>query len=207
MRAGLAMVFAMIALVAAAASAAAVPPTSPSTVDHRFVPVSLRLTEPSGDDRAKGTAPPAIDASAPFIEAGAAPVPTLGPRPQPVPEARVLVKPTPKPDPVRSDIAGGGSSLRGTASWYCNSNGSRGPISACHYQHPDTSGFDAYPAAGPKLREALGSGWRGRVVSVDGIAVKLVDWCQCYKGERSERLIDLYYDVYRRVGGSVTVSW
>lgn len=31
------------------------------------------------------------------------------------------------------------------------------------------------------------------VVSANGrsVAVRIVDWCQCYKGERRERLVDL----------------
>ena len=204
MRAGLALAFAVVAVVAAAASAAAEPPNQFSLVSDRIVPVTLQVDGPSVDGRAAASPPPAVDATAPFIDAGSAPVPTLGPRPQRAAEARVFVKPTPRPD-----IAGGGGShsLSGAASWYCNSDGSRGPTSPCHYQHPDTGGFDAYGAAGPDLRAALGSGWRGRVVSVDGIAVKLVDWCQCHKGESGEKLIDLYYDVYRRVGGSVTIRW
>ena len=81
-----------------------------------------------------------------------------------------------------------------------------GPTSPCHNAYPDTGGFDAYAAAGPRLRAALGD-WRGRVVSVDGLRVKLVDWCQCYQGQSNEKLIDLYLDVYRAVGGSVTIRW
>ena len=124
-----------------------------------------------------------------------------------MPAIGVVVKPTPRP---KSDTAGGGGHvLRGKASWYCNSDGSRAQLSACHYRYPDTGGFNAYAAAGPKLRAALGGGekWRNRVVSVDGIRVKLVDWCQCYKGESHEKVIDLYLDVFRRTGGTVTIRW
>lgn len=64
---------------------------------------------------------------------------------------------------------------RGTASWYA------------------ADGLIA--AAGPELRHALGSDWRGSVVRVvagdRSVSVKVTDWCQCYKGERRERLIDL----------------
>lgn len=65
--------------------------------------------------------------------------------------------------------------LRGVASWYA------------------TPGLTA--AAGPKLRRWLGPNWRGATVVVStgerSVAVKLLDWCQCFKGQRSERLIDL----------------
>jgi hypothetical protein len=50
-------------------------------------------------------------------------------------------------------------------------------------------------AAGPKLRKMLGKDWRGQRVQVCGkascIRVTLSDWCQCYKGEKRERIIDL----------------
>jgi hypothetical protein len=100
------------------------------------------------------------------------------------------------PKPVTSNV------LRGPASWYC-----RAGVSPCTYTHPDLGGFDAYAAAGPKLRAAIGPGWRGSIVWVDGIRVRLIDWCQCYKGEPQEKLLDLYYDVYARTGGSVTIRW
>jgi hypothetical protein len=69
--------------------------------------------------------------------------------------------------------------LRGTASWYD--------------WHPREA------AAGPALRAALGPDWRGQVVTVCRIAetvaacakVTLTDWCQCYRGEDRERIIDL----------------
>ena len=105
-------------------------------------------------------------------------------------------KPTPKPAPKTS------RSISGAASWYC-----RAGVSPCTYGYPDDGGFDAYAAAGPKLRAAIGSSWRGRIVYVDGIRVKLIDWCQCYKGEPHEKLLDLYYDVFARAGSSVTVRW
>lgn len=92
--------------------------------------------------------------------------------------------------------------IAGAASWYC-----RAGSSPCTSGHPDGSGFDAYGAAGPRLRAALGSDWRGSVVYVDGVRVKLIDWCQCYQGESNEKLLDLYYDVFARTGGSVTIRW
>ena len=91
--------------------------------------------------------------------------------------------------------------LKGYASYYC-----RAGSSPCTSGYPDGGGVQAYAAAGPKLRAALGD-WRGRVVSVDGIRVKLIDWCQCYKGESNEKLLDLYYDVFSRTGSPVTIRW
>jgi hypothetical protein len=92
--------------------------------------------------------------------------------------------------------------LRGPASWYC-----RAGISPCTYTNPDVGGFDAYAAAGPELRAAIGPSWRGSIVWVDGVRVRLIDWCQCYKGEPQEKLLDLYYDVYARTGTAVTIRW
>ena len=58
-------------------------------------------------------------------------------------------------------------------------------------------------AAGPALRALLGPNWRGRTVLVsqrtcNGTScstttskVRLTDWCQCYRGEARERLVDL----------------
>jgi hypothetical protein len=93
-------------------------------------------------------------------------------------------------------------SISGRASWFCDAG-----TSPCSASHPDTSGFDAYAAAGPRLRAAIGPDWRGSIVLVDGIRVKLIDWCQCYQGEPSEKLLDLYHDVYLRTGSSVTIRW
>jgi hypothetical protein len=204
MRAGLALVLALLALLAMTASAAAEPPTAGQPAPIPFSSVTLRVSVPPSDGPlaepeviAPSQAPDA------YVEAGTAPVPTLVPRPQREARMGITVKPTPKPRPdIAGSFGGGGNGvLRGAASWYC-----RAGVSVCHYQYPDSGGFDAYAAAGPKLRDALGN-WRGRIVSVDGLRVKLVDWCQCYKGESHEKLIDLYYDVYKRVGGSVTIRW
>ena len=130
----------------------------------------------------------------PVVLPSATPEPTPRPTRKPRPTARPTPKPAPKPKPR-------GHVLRGAASWYCRSG-----VSRCHYRYPDQGGFDAYAAAGPALRRALGD-WRGRIVWVNGIRVKLIDWCQCYKGERLEKVIDLYYDVFRRSGGRVVIRW
>jgi hypothetical protein len=132
---------------------------------------------------------------------------------RPRPDARVpspIVVRIPPPQKAEESSPSGAASsssgttnvLRGPASWYC-----RAGVSPCTYTHPDGSGFDAYAAAGPKLRAAIGPSWRGSIVFVDGIRVKLIDWCQCYKGESHEKLLDLYYDVFKRTGSAVTIRW
>jgi len=94
-------------------------------------------------------------------------------------------------------------SISGRASYYC-----RAGQSICTASHPDSSGFDAYGAAGPGLRAAIGADWRGHIVYVDGIRVKLIDWCKCTGGSTGvEKLIDLYYDVFARTGSVVTIRW
>jgi hypothetical protein len=128
-----------------------------------------------------------------------------------VPDARPIVRliPTPEPEKPEPQAAAAGQasttskrSISGLASWYC-----RAGASPCTYGYPDGAGFDAYAAAGPRLRAAIGPDWRGRIVTVDGIKVKLIDWCQCYRGEPHEKLLDLYYDVYRRTGTNVVIRW
>jgi hypothetical protein len=210
-------VVALVGVVAFAASAAAEPPTSPLRYDGPMSVVTLQVTP-----RPSVAPAPAASSAGPvgvLAIPGAPPVPTLAPRPQPAAALDVVIKPTPtpKPPPRQASSSGqgrsstavrsSGNSLRGKASWYCNNDGSRAQISACHYQYPDTGAFNAYAAAGPRLRAALGSGWRGRVVSVNGVRVKLVDWCQCYQGQSHEKVIDLYLDVFRRTGGDVTIRW
>jgi hypothetical protein len=93
--------------------------------------------------------------------------------------------------------------ISGRASYYC-----RAGVSVCTVNHPDSGGFDAYGAAGPGLRAAIGPDWRGRIVYVDGVRVKLIDWCQCRGGTTGvEKLIDLYYDVFAETGSQVTIRW
>jgi hypothetical protein len=121
-------------------------------------------------------------------------------RPQPpLPDAQPIVVPT------------WSHSISGRASWYCNSDDPSVPTSICHRSYPDGPGFDAYAAAGPGLRAALGSGWRNTVVLVCGrscVRVKLIDWCKCTGGSVGvEKLIDLYEDVYARTGSAITIRW
>jgi len=206
MRPGLALAAALAAIVVIAASATAVPPTTTAPVTGGLVPFTLPIDARPGRGPTWSPDQEPLDAllapaSRALGEPGVAPIPTLAPRRQPAPAAGAVRKEPPAP---RTSHV-----LRGTASWYCNNDGSRAQTSACHHRYPDTGGFDAYAAAGPMLRAALGGGerWRGRVVLVDGIRVKLVDWCQCYKGQANEKVIDLYHDVFRRTGSAVTIRW
>jgi hypothetical protein len=137
--------------------------------------------------------------------------------PSQTPDLEILrepLVPTPPPDrpqpplPVASPIVvpiapKTTHAISGRASYYC-----RAGISPCTDNRPDGPGFDAYGAAGPGLRAAIGPGWRGMIVYVDGIRVKLIDWCKCTGGNTGvEKLIDLYYDVFARTGSAITIRW
>lgn len=135
------------------------------------------------------TLPPIVDLRAPV---------TPAPRPVvPVPTSRLIeVGPTKAPATSRS--------LTGKASWYC---GPTAPICAKGYPMGG-----AYAAAGPRLRAAICgvqscTSWRGKTVSVNGIPVKLIDWCQCYWKQAHEKVIDLYHNVFAETGGNVTIRW
>lgn len=198
------------AVALATTPASGLPPGQPSPIpDSAFRPVSVPSPDAVFDAAAALEAQPRPTADLrPFGE----PLPSTEPqeRAQPsIPDSNAIVvaRPTPTPRPQAASNSGGsgssgGRSISGLASWYC-----RAGVSVCTTGYPDTSDFDAYAAAGPDLRAALGSNWRGSIVYVDGIRVKLIDWCQCYKGEPHEKLLDLYYDVYARTGSNVTVRW
>jgi hypothetical protein len=199
---------ALVALVAFATTATAKPPTSAATAasfDTVTLPLTGRVTDVVRPSPA-ATSEATVGEDTRLADPGTAPTATRAPRKQPAAKAGVFVKPAPKPKVYSA--AGTSHVLRGRASWYCNKDASRAQLSACHYQYPDTGAYNAYAAAGPKLRAALGANWRGKVVLVDGLRVKLVDWCECHGGESGvEKLIDLYYDVYLRTGSSVTIRW
>ena len=96
--------------------------------------------------------------------------------------APVPVAPSATPEPGTPRPSSPAALLRGTASWY------------------PAGSTDA--AAGPALRAMLGKGWRGATVRVCNAqractAVTLTDWCQCYRGTDTERLIDLPIDAFR----------
>jgi hypothetical protein len=182
------------ALSVGASAAAGIAPSSPKPIPgSAFTPVTLDA----------GAATPSTQAGGPARVPDVAPIadPWLNVAP-PAERARPSL-PASQPIAVAKPVAPKTShSISGRASWYCDAG-----VSPCTVDHPDTSGFDAYAAAGPRLRAAIGSGWRGKVVYVDGVRVKLIDWCQCYQGESNEKLLDLYHDVFLRTGSSVTIRW
>jgi hypothetical protein len=95
------------------------------------------------------------------------------------------------PRMVESALAG--HRLAGTATWY------RWRIGQA--------------AAGPRLRAALGSHWRGRIVTVSRgtrhVRVRLTDWCRCSWSrviDLDHRSFDDLMPLWRGVT-PVTVSW
>jgi hypothetical protein len=159
---------------------------------------------PIPDSAFRAVVVPAASAWAPLAPAGSPDlevlreplIPTAMPdRPQPsLPVASPIVVPV-APKTTHA--------ISGRASYYC-----RAGVSICTVNHPDGAGFDAYAAAGPALRAAIGPDWRGRIVYVDGIRVKLIDWCKCTGGNTGvEKLLDLYYDVFARAGSRVVIRW
>jgi hypothetical protein len=93
---------------------------------------------------------------------------------------------------VRQVASASGHRLTGPASWYCCTRG-------------HTAG-EFVAAAGPALRVGA---WRGRVVRVNGLRVRLVDFCRCPFG----RVIDLHPGVFRNLAPlsrgivRVSVAW
>ena len=182
---------------AATAAAAGIDPAPPTPLpDSAFARVAVPGPGtgelPLRAARAGGLAPDADQALTTAILGSLAAAQPQRPQPSVGEPNRIVVD----VKPVTTHV------LRGRASWYC-----RAGISPCTYTNPDVGGFDAYAAAGPKLRAAVGPSWRGSIVYVDGIRVRLIDWCQCYQGEPQEKLLDLYYDVYARTGAAVTIRW
>ena len=206
LRTAVLLVVATAFLIAATAAAGFQPGEPTPITDPVFRPVSLPpLTAESTLTGAGEVAPSAASAapgrSPDLSELRDLAFPTdAPPRPQPsLDAAKAIVVPVPTPTPKPPPTT---HSLRGYASYYCWAGSS-----PCTDGYPDGGGFDAYAAAGPRLRAALGSGWRGRVVYVDGVRVKLIDWCQCYEGQSNEKLLDLYHDVFARTGSPVTIRW
>jgi hypothetical protein len=116
----------------------------------------------------------------------------------------IVITLTPAPKVVHTSPPRVGNSVSGIATYYCLTG-----VSACHYAY--SGGL--YAAAGPALR--VGN-WRGRKVQVcynSCVTVTLIDWCQCYKGTKNERIIDLYSDAFKRLAPlslgeiRVKVSW
>ena len=177
----------VLTITAAAVSGLEPHPTAPIP-DSAWTPVVV--------DRAVA-APLSQAAATPDLRPLADPLPPAAPaeRPQPTLPASKVVSVAVGPRTTHS--------ISGRASYYC-----RAGSSPCSASHPDGPGFDAYAAAGPGLRAAIGADWRGRIVYVDGIRVKLIDWCKCTGGTTGvTKLIDLYYDVFARTDSVVTIRW
>ena len=213
LRAVAALVVAGTLAIAVTAAAQGLEPSPVRPVsDAAFGPV---VVDRGSDQASIGLAPvPTLPVLAPELQpiADSQPPTTPPDRPQPslpAPKATVVTIAPVAPRPQLS--TSGRHAISGRASWYCNFDDPSVPHSICHYAYPDGPGFDAYGAAGPGLRAALGSGWRNTVVSVCGrtcVDVKLVDWCKCTGGSVGvEKLVDLYEDVYERTGGNVTIRW
>lgn len=137
---------------------------------------------------------------APIVEPAASiPRPTSRP---------VTSVPEVEPDVIIDVPAVSGNGLTGTASYYCNADASRGPLSRCHKDYPDGQG--SYYAA---IRKDLNSALRGKTVNVcvgdKCLPVKIID-CNC--GDHPN-LIDLYGDAFAyfypltKGAFKVTVSW
>ena len=125
------------------------------------------------------------------------PQPTVSPTPA---ATRVIApRPTPRPSPV---IVRGHRAVDGLASWYCSP--------AAPTCVPGYSPGSMVAAACARLRVAMGSEWRGRVVEVSyatrHVTVTLVDECAS-----TSKLIDLYWHPMSLLGGTgvlqVTVRW
>lgn len=184
----------MLSLAVSHSSVALAPSTPRTEYDWTAWPMPTRHNAPERTERMVMGARPT-------------PTPTAAPEPPREPVAAFATEPPTQPPKVREPIVDG--RITGDASWYCNNDGRRGPISSCMAIHPDTRGSDAYAAAGPRLRAALGPHWRNRRVWVNGVPVVLADWCRCPNG----RVIDLYADVAQAIGllrrghGVVVVGW
>jgi len=120
-----------------------------------------------------------------------APDPTAKPTAKPTPKPTAKPKPAIKPRPRL-----GSGRVRGSATYYCWPGRSR-----CTRGFPSGG---AYGAAGPELRRALGN-WRGKTVYVNGVRVKLIDWCAC----GGNHVIDVYHSTWVKIPhpSSVTIRW
>jgi hypothetical protein len=105
---------------------------------------------------------------------------------------RPTLPPTlPRSESVPTDVPPAGDGLAGVASWYCNSDRSRGPRSRCTVGHPDDGGADLFAAIRRDLLYL-----RGQRVSVCAgercVRVRIID-CNCGPGAN---IIDLYADAF-----------
>jgi hypothetical protein len=131
--------------------------------------------------------------------------PTAIPGPWRSPEASATPRPTPrppapktqKPPPAKAGTStSSGHRIIGVATWFCEPG-----VSVCTRGFPASG---AYAAAGPELRAALGS-WRGKTVYVNGIPIKLIDWCAC----GGDHVIDVYHSTWLRIPhpNHAVVTW
>lgn len=111
------------------------------------------------------------------------------------PRPSVPQRPTVRPTRA-SGVVAGIVRVSGVATWYCEPG-----VSPCTSGYPWSG---AYGAAGPALRAALGN-WRGRTVHVNGVAVTLIDFCQC----GGNHVIDVYHATWLTIPhpDSVTIRW
>lgn len=148
------------------------------------------------------------------------PVPTTAPRPPstpsveleppegrrggelvPAPTASPTAQPhQAKPQPTRTARP---TSIAGTATYYCNKDATRGPLSRCTRGHPD----GLYAAISPDLAFLTGKTVRVSY-GASYVDVVIID-CNC----RATRSIDLYADAFVRLAPltlgrlHVTLSW
>lgn len=172
----------LVGWLARGVEAATPPSVQPVAVDWRWQQVAPATAGLSGAPRI-GEAPQGLARTG-------EPAPRSGGAPSFVAPAAVASSATAKPRPATPSpkrapsTAASGRHLEaterhvvaGTASWYCKPG-----RSVC------TAGYAAsgpYAAAGPALR--VGN-WRGRWVKVNGIRLRLIDFCACPR-----RVIDVY---------------
>lgn len=145
--------------------------------DELFVPVAVSSVDPVRDTRELAPIVDRLDPTAPPTR------PTIA-LPDPVP--RVTRPPVLVQSPSTQS-----RSVSGKASYYCTR---AHPI--CHYKYPVGS---MVAAACGDLRRAIGSDWRGRLVTVKTadakVVVKLVDYCAS-----EDKLIDLYEAPFMKIG-------
>ena len=156
-------------------------------------------TLPSPETQARSGVP--LDPASVSAAASGDDRPVGAPAPAVPPVGFTIATPVPGRGPVASREPRTATTLRGMATWFCLPGAS-----------PCTAGYrsaGAFAAAGPRLRSALGPGWRGRTVTVTAggrsVEVVLVDWCACPSAD-----IDLYAGMFAALApldrGRITVS-
>jgi hypothetical protein len=162
------------ALAVAPPAAASTPLAWQALPSEAFSPMSRSDPAILGVPPVAGAAtetPSQSEVSVHLPDASRAPSPSARTRP-----VATVKPPAPHPKP-------GALLTSGVATWYC-----RPGVSRCTRGYPASG---AYGAAGPELRAALGN-WRGRTVHVNGVAVKLIDFCAC----GGNHVIDVYYGTW-----------